>query len=134
MIPGHPVPDQPARLIHQGDIYRVDIPKSHTVGSEQFKRRPYIIVSRTAVNHLGRNVVGVPMSTKVHKASQYRILLPAAELIRDVGYPDSFQDSVALTDQIRVLDVSRLEVKMGRLSDSAIISVGLGLAFLFDIL
>lgn len=121
-------------MVQQGDIYRVDIPKSQAIGSEQWKRRPYIIVSRTAINRLGNNVVGVPMSTKVQKASQHRILLPVAEIIRDVGYPDPFQDSVALTDQIRVLDVSRLEVKMGRLSDSAIISVGLGLGFLFDIL
>jgi mRNA-degrading endonuclease toxin of MazEF toxin-antitoxin module len=74
------------------------------------------------------------MSTKIHKASQHRILLPVAEIIQDVGYPDPFQDSVALTDQIRVLDVTRLEVKMGRLSDSAVISVGLGLSFLFNIL
>ena len=129
MTPGPPRP-----VIQQGDIYRVDIPKFQTVGSEQFKPRPYIIVSRTAINRHGNTVVGIPMSTKVHKASQHKILLPVAEIIRDVGYPDPFRDSVALTDQIRVLDITRLEVKMGRLSDSAIISVGLGLGFLFDIL
>ena len=129
MTPGHPPP-----LIQQGDIYRVNIPQSQTVGSEQWKRRPYVIVSRTAVNRLGHNVVGVPMSTKVHKASQHRILLPVTEIIRDVGYPDPFQNSVALTDQIRVLDIARLEVRMGRLSDSAIISVGVGLSFLFNLL
>src|ERR1035437_10280700 len=97
------IPGPPGPVIQQGDIYRVDIPKSQTIGSEQYKRRPYIIVSRTAINRLGNNVVGVPMSTKIHKSSQHRILLPVAEIIQDVGYHDPFQDSVALTDQIRVL-------------------------------
>lgn len=117
-------PGLPAPIIQQGDIYRVDIPQSQTVGSEQWKRRPYIIVSRTAINRLGRNVVGVPMSTKLHKASQHRILLPVVEIIRDVGYPTPFQDSVALTDQIRVLDVSRLEVRMGKIPQSSPLASG----------
>lgn len=120
--------------IKQGEIYWVDIPKAHTVGSEQWKRRPYIIVSRDAINRIGRNVVGVPLSSKLHKASQYRILLPATEIIKDIGRPDSITDSVALTDQLRVLDVSRLEQpRIGKLSTTAVMALELGVAFVFDI-
>lgn len=106
---------------------------TNTVGTEQQKDRPYIIMSRNSVNDLEKNVVGVPLSTQLHKASSYRIKLPVAEIIKDAGYNKPIQESVALTDQLRVLDVSRLIQKVGRLSDAAIISVGLGLSFLFDI-
>lgn len=120
--------------IKQGDIYWVNIPSSQTVGSEQWKRRPYIIVSRTMINKLGHNVVGVPLTTEIRKASQHRIQIPASMMIKEVGCTSTIQDSVALTDQIRVLDISRLEQpRIGCLSRTALIGVGLGLAFLFDI-
>jgi mRNA-degrading endonuclease toxin of MazEF toxin-antitoxin module len=106
---------------------------TNTVGSEQEKDRPYVIMSRNSVNDLGINVVGVPLSTQVHKASAYRIKLPVSEFIKDPSSDKPVQEGVALTDQIRVLDTGRLMQKVGRLSDSAIISVGLGLSFLFDI-
>ncbi|MGH9666814.1 MAG: type II toxin-antitoxin system PemK/MazF family toxin [Bryobacteraceae bacterium] len=118
----------------QGEIYWVEIRQSETVGTEQWKRRPYIIVSRTAINKVAPNVVGVPMSTQTRKAGQHRILLPATEIIRDVSCASTISDSVALTDQIRVLDKSRLETRIGCLTQTA--TVGLlenGLAFLFDI-
>jgi len=73
------------------------------------------------------------MSTNKSKAGQHRIQLPAKEIIKDVGCTSTIVDSVALTDQIRVLDVSRLQEKIGCLSQTAVIAVGLGLAFLFDI-
>ena len=119
--------------VEKGDIYWVDIPKSQTVGTEQWKRRPYIIVSRTLINKLGRNVVGVPMSTEIRKASQHRILIPVSEITKDVSCTDTLSNSVAPTDQIRVLDTARLERKIGKLSQTAIIALELGLAFLFDI-
>ena len=120
--------------IKQGGLYWVDIPKPQTLGSEQWKRRPYVIVSRTVVNRVGSVVVGVPLSTKIHKASQYRILLPVTEIIKDAGCPDTMVTSVALTDQIRVLDIARLEQpRIGYLSRTAVAALELGLAVMFDI-
>jgi mRNA-degrading endonuclease toxin of MazEF toxin-antitoxin module len=40
---------------------------------------------------------------------------------------------VAKTDQVRVIDKTRLEQKIGRLSQTAILAVTHGLAFVFDI-
>jgi mRNA-degrading endonuclease toxin of MazEF toxin-antitoxin module len=121
-------------VVRQGEIYWATITPAETVGSEQFKRRPFVIVSRDAINRLGQNVVAVPLSSRVHKASQHRIFLPVAEMIKDATCQDSLVDSVALTDQIRVLDISRLESpKIGRLSQTATVALELGLAFLFDI-
>jgi mRNA-degrading endonuclease toxin of MazEF toxin-antitoxin module len=68
--------------IKQGDIYWVDIPKAHTQGSEQYKRRPFIIVSRTELNK-GKIVVGVPMTSETRKAGQHRTLIPAGEVVKD---------------------------------------------------
>ena len=117
--------------IRQGDIFWIEVPG--TTGSEQSGRRPYIIMSRLAVHRSLPTIVGVPMSTRVHKANAHRILLPASEIIRDPSCMSQVQDSVALCDHVRVIDKSLLNGKIGRLSQTAIISVGLGLAFLFDL-
>jgi len=127
-----PTPD-----IKQGDIYWADIPQSQTVGSEQYKRRPYVIVSRTAVNRVCNTVVGVPLSTSVDPTKTikhpFRILIPPQEIIKDVAFNGEVKISLAKTDQVRVLDKSRLQNRMGALSATVTAAAGGGLAFLFDI-
>jgi mRNA-degrading endonuclease toxin of MazEF toxin-antitoxin module len=122
-------------MIKQGEIYWVFAKDLDIQGHEQEKSRPYVIVSRDHINNQGdRNVVGVPLSTKVHKANSHRILIPAAHMIRDVACTRPLADSVAPTDHIRVLDRTRFELpKMGRLSDTALGGLELSLVFLFDI-
>jgi mRNA-degrading endonuclease toxin of MazEF toxin-antitoxin module len=118
--------------VQQGDIYWVFMPEAHTKGTEQKKNRGYVIVSRNSVNFLGRNVVGVPLSEKVEKACQHKIKIPVSQMIADPTWRTPLIDLVALTDQIRVLDPSRLLHRMGSVSGSALISVELGLHFLFE--
>jgi mRNA interferase MazF len=101
-------------------------------GSEQAGMRPYIIVSRDAVNKNKSTAVGVPLTSRIEKANSYRIALPSAELVPDVGCLP-FVNSVALCDHVRVIDLTRLRKKIGQLSDNAVKSVGLGLAFVFDL-
>jgi mRNA-degrading endonuclease toxin of MazEF toxin-antitoxin module len=120
--------------VKRGEIYWVLAKDLDIAGSEQQKSRPYVIVSRTTINKLGKNVVGIPLSTKLHKASSYRILIPVQFMVPDPTSQRKLQDSVALTDHIRVLDITRLEQpKMGALSVTAISGVELGLSFLFEI-
>ena len=120
--------------VKQGDIYWVEIRQSETKGHEQWKRRPYIIVSRTALNKSSKTVVVVPMTSEMRKAGGHLIALPATEIIKDMASPSNIVDSVALVDQIRVLDLSRLEERIGCLSRTATIGLlELGLGFLFDI-
>jgi mRNA-degrading endonuclease toxin of MazEF toxin-antitoxin module len=125
-----------------GGIYMYDPPKHSSSdqaallvqsGSEQAGLRPYIITSRDSVNKGKRTAVGVSMSTKINKANSYRIMLPVSEIIRTVGSTYQFKDSVALCDHIRVLDLDQIRFQIGRLSDTAIRSVGLGLLFIFDL-
>jgi mRNA interferase MazF len=103
-----------------------------TSGSEQAGMRPYIIISRDLVNRNKPTAVGVPLTSRVEKANSYRIALPAGELIPDIGC-QPFVNSVALCDHVRVLDLGRIRKKIGKLSDNARKSVGLGLAFVFDL-
>jgi mRNA-degrading endonuclease toxin of MazEF toxin-antitoxin module len=128
----------------QGGIYMYEPPQQSasdqsalltTSGSEQSGWRPWVIISRDLLNRgNARTAVGVPLSTNVGKANSYRILLPAAELIADVGSTYVFQNSVALCDHVRVLDLNQLRRKVGRVSANGLISiVGVGLAFVTDI-
>jgi mRNA-degrading endonuclease toxin of MazEF toxin-antitoxin module len=102
-------------------------------GSEQSGLRPFIIVSRDLINRGRPTAVGVPMSTRVHKANSFRIKLPARELIREVTSTYQFQDSVALCDHVRVLDLNQIRHKIGQLSATATAAVGIGLAYVFDL-
>src|ERR1035437_6683352 len=125
-----------------GGIYMYDPPKQSnseqsailvTSGSEQSGPRPFIIVSRDLVDRNKNTAVGVPMSTRIQKANSYRILLPAGELIDDVGSNYVFENSVALCDHVRVLDLNQVKRRIGTLSATACAAVGLGLAFVFDL-
>jgi len=127
--------------VTKGGIYLYEPPSTSTSqqaaiittsGSEQSGLRPWVIVSQDAVNKGKPTAVGVPLTRKVHKANAYRIALPAAELIPDAGCTP-FQDSVALCDHVRVLDINLIRKKIGRLSDNAVLAVALGLIFVFDI-
>jgi mRNA-degrading endonuclease toxin of MazEF toxin-antitoxin module len=126
--------------VRYGEIWLYDPPGSAAAenaaaigssGSEQSGLRPHIIVSRDIVNKGKPTAVGVPLTTKMEKANSYRVALPAGELIATDTY--SFQNSVALCDHVRVIDTSRLRKKIGKATGTALLSVGLGLAYVFDI-
>src|SRR5689334_16989935 len=102
----------------QGGIYLYEPPS--VSGSEQAGLRPYVIVSRDSINKNRTTAVGVPLSTRTHKANSFRILLPAGELIKDFGSTYQFQNSVALCDHVRVIDTNRVRSKIGRVSANAL--------------
>jgi mRNA-degrading endonuclease toxin of MazEF toxin-antitoxin module len=128
--------------VQYGGVYLYEPPKTSTSeqvavivtsGSEQSGMRPFIIVSRDLINRNHPTAVGVPMTSKVHKANAHRILLPIAELISEPGSGYVFVNSVAMCDHVRVLDLNLIRKKIGTLSANAMLAVGLGLAFVFDI-
>jgi mRNA-degrading endonuclease toxin of MazEF toxin-antitoxin module len=102
-------------------------------GQEQLGERPYIIVSLDAVNKGKNCAVAVPFTTKVHKANAYRILLPAAEFIAEMGSQYAFSNSVALCDHVRVIDTTRIRKRIGKLSENGVLAIQLGLTFIFGI-
>jgi len=122
--------------IKQGEIYWVEIRKEETVGAEQYKRRPYIVVSRTAVNKKLSTVMAVPLSTVVdlsRPGPPFRVVIPPQEITKDLSFQGDLKISVAKIDQARVVDKSRLERRMGTLSQTACSAVGLGFSYLLDL-
>jgi mRNA-degrading endonuclease toxin of MazEF toxin-antitoxin module len=118
----------------RGDIYWVNVPQKHTVGSEQYKRRPWLIISNNAIGYL-RVVIGVPLSFKIQKKNrQFRITILAADIILDPGSTMTAGERVALTEQVRALSVERLEpTRQARITDTALFAVEAGIAFVLDL-
>lgn len=120
-----------------GEVYWVDVPKSHTVGQEQYDHRPYVVLSVESVNARG-TVVGVPLTSvkdpsKVTFLPSYWIFIPQKELTIDWGAVVGHADSMAKTEQIRVLDAKRLGTRIGRVSLTALAAIRLGAAYVINL-
>ena len=116
--------------IDQGEIYWITLPDRG--GREQHGRRPCIVMSRRSLNH-SNPVVVVPMTSETRKASAFNILLPAAEIIKDIASRSTVVDSVALCGQVFMIDKRKFEDRLGKLSANAVLAVQLGLSYVFDI-
>lgn len=118
----------------RGDIYWIDVPKKHTVGSEQYKRRPWLVISSNLISHLPI-VIGVPLSQEIHKQNrQHRILILEKDIVRDSGCTLDPGERIALTEQVRVLSVERVEFpRQGRVTATALYAVEGGVAYVLDI-
>jgi mRNA-degrading endonuclease toxin of MazEF toxin-antitoxin module len=90
-------------------------------------------MSRVSVNNAGRTVVVVPMTTSGAPNAYYRIRVPAGEMVKDVSCNSTLVDSIAKCDHLAVIDKSLLENRIGKLTDTAVIAVQLGIAFVFDV-
>lgn len=121
----------------RGDIFWVKIPANHVVGREQFKRRPWLVVSSNSIHTIPDLdlVIGVPLSQKVHKQNrQYRILVTEQNVLLEQGSTLVSCDRVALTEQVRALSIQRLEFpRAARLTTTALYAVEAGVAFVLDI-
>jgi len=100
--------------MNRGDVYWVDL--NPTKGSEINKLRPCVIVSATPINRARRTVVVVPLSTfaKSHP--------PIAIAVTCLG-----KQVVAVCDQIRTVDKTRLTKSAGQLSSKDLHALDEGL-------
>jgi mRNA interferase MazF len=98
--------------MRRGDIWLADLEPIR--GSEANHRRPVILVSNDAANvqaeRLGRGVVTVvPVTSNASRIFPFQVLLEASDTGLDL-------DSKAQAEQLRSLEVSRLERRLGRLT------------------
>jgi mRNA interferase MazF len=98
--------------MRRGDIWLADLEPIR--GSEASRRRPVILVSNDAANvqaeRLGRGVITVvPATSNTTRIFPFQVLLDAGETRLDL-------DSKAQAEQLRSIDVSRLERHLGRLT------------------
>jgi len=119
----------------KGDLYWAEIRAGQAAGSEQFGRRPWVIVSSDYINAQLPIVIAVPLSRQTHKQQHraHRILVPTGEMIQDPQSNSTLGDSIALTEQVRVLSVDRLDSKIGKLTPTAVAAIEAGLSFVFGI-
>ena len=89
--------------MNRGEVYWVDL--DPTKGSEISKLRPCVIVSANAINRARRTVIVVPLSTSAQ---------PRPPLVIPISCMD--KPSVAVCDQIRTVDKTRLRKQAGKFS------------------
>jgi len=97
----------------RGDVFRARL--DPTEGSEQAGERPVVVLSRDAINAYSPVVVIVPATDadNVKKAYPMHVLLAK-------GQGGLKKDSIAKTEQIRAIQVSRFLEYYGRLDPHAI--------------
>lgn len=89
--------------MNRGDIYWVDL--NPTKGSEINKTRPCVLISATPINQARHTVVVVPFSTSAKPNPPITIAVSCLD-----------KQVIAICDQIRTVDKSRLQKSAGCLS------------------
>jgi len=95
--------------VTRGDVVLCDL--NPIVGTEQAGIRPVVIVQIDRANAVSPHTVIVPFTTKIRRA-----LLPSHAFV-PAGVGGLHQDSVALCEQIRVIDKRRITQVLGHLDD-----------------
>ena len=92
---------------HRGEIYHI-LPEDTETGSEQYSGRPAIIVSNEANNKFAPTLEVVYLTTKPKKALPTHVSIEAARF-----------RSIALCEQVRTLEKTRLSRRIGAVSPEA---------------
>jgi mRNA interferase MazF len=92
-------------------IYRANL--DPTIGSEQGKSRPVLIVSENLINDLLNTVNVLPITSR----KIGRQIYPNEALIESASFGLE-NESVILSHQIRTLDKKRLSIKYGTISNN----------------
>ena len=98
--------------ITKGDMFYADL--GTNIGSEQNGTRPVIIIQNDIGNKYAQTAIIVPLT----KIIANKVKQPTHCIISPTDNLKHY--SVALTEQIRVIDKSRLKTKIGRLNDTQI--------------
>lgn len=112
--------------IIRGGIFFADLGEENIVGSEQRGQRPVIIISNDIGNKFSPTVKVAVITSQLSKAK-----LPThVEVSRQYGL---LQDSVALVEQTRVIDKSRLTAYIGQADDALIEQLNKAIEVSFEV-
>ena len=109
----------------RGGVYWADL--NPTRGTEQAGRRPVLVVQTDRANPASPHTIIVPFTTKIRRA-----LLPSHVLV-PAGTGGLQEDSVALCEQIRVCDRSRLTQQVGTLPPQEMDQIAQALRAILDL-
>ena len=97
-------------LIRRGDMFYADL--DPVVGSEQGDFRPVLVVQNNTGNSYSPTVVVVPITCNLNKKSlPTHVVIPQSSGLE--------KDSLALVEQIRTIDRSRIGGYIGHIDDKA---------------
>jgi mRNA interferase MazF len=111
--------------VKRGEVWLADL--SPTRGTEQAGVRPVVVVQTDRANPHSPHTIIAPFTTRIH-----RNLLPSHVLV-PAGEGGLTQDSVALAEQIRVVDQGRLIKHLGLLSPARMHEVADALRAILDL-
>ncbi len=111
--------------VTRGEVWRADL--SPTRGTEQSGVRPVLVVQTDRANAHSPHTIVVPFTTRIRQR-----LLPSHILV-PAGEGGLIQESVALCEQIRVLDAGRLMAQLGTLSAARMKEIGDALRIILDL-
>jgi mRNA interferase MazF len=94
--------------IERGEVWLADL--NPTKGSEQGGTRPVIVFQNEIISQFSTTIIIIPLTSNLRRASLPTCLL----ILANEGGLN--QDSVALCYQLRVIDKTRLQRKLGKLS------------------
>ena len=106
--------------IRRGDVVLCDL--NPVIGTEQAGIRPVVVVQIDQANAVSPHTIIVPFTTKIRRA-----LLPSHALV-PIGVGGLSRDSVALCEQIRVIDKLRIIRVLGHLDDPHLEEIGKALS------
>jgi mRNA interferase MazF len=101
--------------VARGEIWFADL--NPTRGSEQTGVRPVLVFQSDDINEFTSTVLCIPLTSNLRRA-----VLPTCLLIRK-GETGLTTDSVALCHQMRVLDKTRLQRRLGMLSPDTVSAI-----------
>jgi mRNA interferase MazF len=102
-------------IIKRGEIWLADL--NPTRGSEQAGTRPVLIFQNNVINKYTTTILAIPLTTNLRRAS-----LPSCVQI-SIGEGGLAADSVALCHQLRVLDKTRLQKRLGSVTPKTISAI-----------
>lgn len=98
-------------MINMFDIYYADLSKN-TTKSEQGGIRPVIIIQNDTGNKYSPTILVIPLTSEIKKLSQ-----PTHCVVHCTEKNGLNTNSMVLAEQLRVIDKSRLQSKIGFLDD-----------------
>ena len=105
--------------IKRGDIYYANL--NPVIGSEQSDTRPVLVVQNNIGNKHSPTIVVVPISCKLKKSSlPTHVIIPSSSGIE--------VDSMALVEQVRAIDRSRIRDYIGQIGGKVQSEVDVALA------
>ncbi len=112
-------------LIKRGELYWVNL--NPTKGSEQAGHRPILVIQNDIGNQVASTTIIAPLTTKqFSKEYPTNVHIPK-------GVANLASSSIVLLSQIRTLDKSRLERKIGELPDAYLEKVNQAIKISLDL-